>query len=411
MNAPPHTAAVKSTARLLHLDGLRGLAALFVAVAHFCNLFDFGLINGLAKDSLIGIEPWIAKSPLNIPFQGNIMVQIFFVLSGYVLIRAFMENSSFLGALSRRYFRLALPIFVGCLTAWLLNILRLNFAPQILTLRNSPWLGNYASLPLPRRDIGEVLSQAFYRVLFTETNTWAMDGPLWTMSIEFSSSIMLIIFCFCLKNKKIDAYIILFVLTLLTWGYYQFYVLCGSWLFLFEKKGYLHEIIPWKVFIPSCIFAVLYASQPTAKAVFVYNIFSFGERHFIEYGNPNIFCFEACDRTAFFHGFGALLILFLVNGSPFLKGYLGRFVFLGKISFPLYLLHQPLLFATAGVSLYVFKITNSWLISMAVLAPVYFGTILFFSWLMYLYVEKPAVAFSKRVGLSMDRFCERPEPV
>jgi len=145
----------------------------------------------------------------------------------------------------------------------------------------------------------------------------------------------------------------------LTWGYYQFYFFCGSWLFLFEKKGYLYENIPWKVFIPAGVLAVLYASQPFAKASFVYNIFSFGERHFVEYGSPNIFCLVPCDRTAFFHGFGALLILFLVNGSPFWKRFLSRFIFLGKISYPLYLLHLPLLFATAGIFLYVYKITES----------------------------------------------------
>ncbi|MCE0497221.1 MAG: acyltransferase [Methylacidiphilales bacterium] len=407
----PSAAEIKSSARLLHLDGLRGLAALFVVIAHFFNLFDYALIDGLPKDSLVGIEPWIARSPLNIIFGGGVMVQIFFVLSGYVLVRSFMENSSFLGALSRRYIRLALPIFVGCLAAWLLNILGLNFAPKILALRHSPWLTGIYDTGLPRQDIGEVLSQAFYRVLFTVTNTWKMDGPLWTMAIEFSSSVLLIIFCRLLKSKKVDAYAILFVFTLFTWGYYQFYILCGSWLFLFEKKGYLFEIIPWKVFIPLCLLAVLYASQPIAKAVFVYNIFSFQESHFIEYGSPNIFCFEACDRTALFHGFGALLILFLVNGSPLLKIFLSRFVFLGKISFPLYLIHQPLLFATAGISLYVFNITNSWLISMLVLAPIYFCIVFYSSWLIYLHVEKPAVAFSKRVGFSMDRFCEKPEPL
>jgi len=195
----PTTEAVTNTARLAHLDGLRGLAAFFVAFAHFFCLLDYGFYNGLSKDSLIGIEPWFARSPLNIPFQGNIMVQIFFVLSGYVLIKAFMENSSFLGAFSRRYFRLAIPIFVACLAAWLLNILGLNFAQQMLAFRNSPWLGSHCTPNRP--DIGEVLSQAFYRVLFTQPGAWVFDGPLWTMSIDFSSSIMLIFFLF-FKNKK-----------------------------------------------------------------------------------------------------------------------------------------------------------------------------------------------------------------
>jgi peptidoglycan/LPS O-acetylase OafA/YrhL len=154
--------------------------------------------------------------------------------------------------------------------------------------------------------------------------------------------------------------------------------------------------------------AVLYASQPFAKASFVYNIFSFGERHFIEYGTPNIFCFVPCDRTAFFHGFGALLILFLVNGSPFWKRFLARFVFLGKLSFPLYLLHQPLLFATAGIFLYLYKVTNNWPISISIMALAYVCLTWFFSRIMYVYVEKKAVAFSKRIGLSMDKFCEVP---
>jgi len=377
-----------------------------VALTHFCGLYDFGLLNGRPENSVFGFEPWIAKSPLNLFVQGNTMVQVFFVLSGFVLVKSFAENSTFLGTLTRRYVRLAFPVLMACLIAWSVNTLGLNFAPQVMALTKSSWL-NGVHFYIPQPDFGEVFSQGLYQAFFIPpADSWMLGGILWTMRVEFSSSVMLIIFVLFLKNRKVDPYAILLFFTLISWGYYQFFVLCGTWLYLLKEKGFLKDSLSWRVFLPLSFFAVLYSSYPNESAPVFYRVFSFHEIRFIDFSYSNPLGFHACDRVALFHGFGAFLFLFLTVQSPFLQKFLGNFVFLGKISFPVYLLHLPLLFLTGGIFLYVKTKPDMWSVLFAGIVFAY--AILFCAWLMYLAVEKPVVSWSKRIGRLVDDFAKAP---
>jgi peptidoglycan/LPS O-acetylase OafA/YrhL len=75
------------------LDGLRGLAALTVALAH-CNLAVMGPVPWQATIRDFGSLPAreIASSLLYVVFPGHAAVTLFFVLSGHVLWRSFLRR-------------------------------------------------------------------------------------------------------------------------------------------------------------------------------------------------------------------------------------------------------------------------------------------------------------------------------
>ncbi len=110
-----------SRQRIPVLDGLRGLAALFVLFAHF---------------PLIEHLPWIRKSA-NWLDSGSLGVDIFFALSGFLITRIILadkEDGAF--SFTRFYIRRALRIF----PIYYLTILAVGL---FITWRQSGWLALY----------------------------------------------------------------------------------------------------------------------------------------------------------------------------------------------------------------------------------------------------------------------------
>lgn len=109
--------------RYSHLDGLRGLAALAVVFCHFVQLYLPAAFLRTAPDHFG--ESLISASPLNLIFNGNFAVAIFFVLSGFVLAAPFFNNKTstwYLKAAIKRYPRLAIPALASTLIPCLIYI-------------------------------------------------------------------------------------------------------------------------------------------------------------------------------------------------------------------------------------------------------------------------------------------------
>jgi len=109
--------------RYSHLDGLRGLAALVVVFCHFVQLYLPAAFFRASPDHFG--ESLISASPLNLIFNGNFAVAIFFVLSGFVLAAPFFNKNSstwYLKAAFKRYPRLAIPALASTLIPCLIYI-------------------------------------------------------------------------------------------------------------------------------------------------------------------------------------------------------------------------------------------------------------------------------------------------
>ena len=163
--------------RLKFLDGLRGWGAVFVLLYHV-----FG--EGLPVDDVSG-----ARLAYLVPFNGTLAVLVFFAVSGFSLSVRYLadgDTRAWLKIAAGRYFRLAIPIFAACLivhVAMISGILDRSAArlPKfVLSLNFDP-------------TIGHLLRFSLFDVFFDYRAAQTYIGPLWTMSIELFGSFIVLL--------------------------------------------------------------------------------------------------------------------------------------------------------------------------------------------------------------------------
>ena len=158
----------KRSQRLRELDGLRGLAALSVFFLHL---------------SILG-PPWIPRGLWGIGRDGIAAVDLFFVLSGFVLARSLLlDPQDYLTFIRRRFLRLY-PAYWAALV----------LAAALSLMRNRAGLADlhqYGAGVLWERPI--TLQQAA-KHLFMITpgiNFEAIDSPIWSLVVEMRISLLL----------------------------------------------------------------------------------------------------------------------------------------------------------------------------------------------------------------------------
>ncbi|WP_281279793.1 acyltransferase family protein [Chitiniphilus eburneus] len=157
-----------------HLDGLRGLAAVSVAVFHFFRSFD--------NDFLFLNAP-LHKNLLSALWNGHFAVTVFFVLSGLIFMRKFYQGElldCLRGGL-KRYLRLVFPIFILSMATFGLHALGGFYNFEAASRSGSDWLIKwYRYEPDFWLAIKEPLWSAFFS--FDAAHTY--NANLWTISYE-----------------------------------------------------------------------------------------------------------------------------------------------------------------------------------------------------------------------------------
>lgn len=149
------------------------------------------LIFHASWEFLGAIEPGFRTTKLALINDGPLAVYIFFVLSGFVLSRGFLETEN-LTDLRRmavqRYTRLTIPILGASLVAFILMSQGLMFNHAANAFLNRPnWLDQFYRQPPSLLD---ALSFAFYKVYFEYSLATSYDVFLWTMPIELFGSFL-----------------------------------------------------------------------------------------------------------------------------------------------------------------------------------------------------------------------------
>lgn len=166
---------VEGGGRLPVLDGLRGWGALFVL---FYHVFSSGLrITPESGEFLRHL----------LPFNGPYAVMIFFVVSGVSLSVGYLgrfDNGILIKSAAARYFRLAIPILAVSLSVHVSMILGL-LSPS------ADRLAPFANTLNFETSIAHVLRFSLYDVFFKYSPHWTYAGPLWTMSVELIGSFLL----------------------------------------------------------------------------------------------------------------------------------------------------------------------------------------------------------------------------
>jgi peptidoglycan/LPS O-acetylase OafA/YrhL len=172
--------------RLSYLEGLRGIAALLVLSDHFLH----GFANDFARTTRLGY----------LLSNGAVAVDIFFLLSGVVLTYAFERAPRDVpGGMARRIIRLGVPLLAACLLACLIRTAGQDALREAAAAAHSTWLeSRLVPLSYGRALLdGTVLTITGYAdtTLFAPLTPylppWSVssDPPIWSLHIEFWGSL------------------------------------------------------------------------------------------------------------------------------------------------------------------------------------------------------------------------------
>lgn len=186
------TATITET-RIRSLDGLRGLAALTVVLGHTRLVVLENTASPLALS-------WPIRLPLDfIAIMGNHAAWLFFVLSGFVLSRMFLENRVpdygryILGRLARLY----LPVW---------GALVIVFVAMLAVPRTVTGLGAWVT-----GHPAEATVSDFVKDMFLLLGTSGNLSPLWSLQWEVLFSLLLIVYVTLLQKVPVGALFTAFI--------------------------------------------------------------------------------------------------------------------------------------------------------------------------------------------------------
>lgn len=209
--------------RFNELEGLRGIAAIIVALYH--AVFAFYIVAILGHTDGQGIsfvqnmrfEDNLYANPIMVFLSGTFSVAIFFVLSGFVLSVGFFQTRKLeiiKKLAAKRYLRLMLPALASIMICLLLIGLGFSRVQEGAAITHSNWLlGSWNVMP----NFFSALYDGVIGIFTQGQNSY--NNVLWTMTTEFAGSFLIFGFLALfgtLKNRWI-LYIALIIITLNTW--------------------------------------------------------------------------------------------------------------------------------------------------------------------------------------------------
>jgi peptidoglycan/LPS O-acetylase OafA/YrhL len=290
--------------RLEYLDALRGLAAMAVVIYHF--------INWQWADQ-------ISTKAASIFFNGADAVSFFFVLSGFVLSYKFLQYSAELH-IPKFIYKRVLRLYPAFIVTVLLNYLYWNRASLDLSILT---------------DIFYYNKQQLWEELLMLRNKHKFYIPGWTMGVEMAFS-LLIPFLIVLARKDIKFIKYLLPISIFI-GHKYLSIFLFHFLLGILLAYYFPKIQAFK-FRESKFYKYRYLTPPLLLLLFSArhfdNIYSFGRIY------DTITGLLAVD---FFHlsAFASFIIVFAVINNSKAQRFLENrlFLFIGKISYSIYLSH------------------------------------------------------------------------
>jgi peptidoglycan/LPS O-acetylase OafA/YrhL len=319
------------------LEAMRGVAALVVVACHLSIAFYPGIFFGGA-DAF-----WY------VAVNGNAAVAFFFVLSGFVLTRRAMREED-LGSLARgaikRWPRLAGPVIAVVILVWLLWTNDLFLHEKAGALANSPWVTSFGDAFQPP-DFSPSFLDALYHggvEVFQGHDVRHYNSALWTMHLELIGSLLasaaaaIVILARRSGLQLVALAIILVAANLFYPGANSLYVA----MLLGVALAFALTRFPFTL------------PLPVSLLLFVFGLYLAG---FVDGRSDHAWLAGlglSMDSAPLANIAAALIVIIAVETTPRMKERMqGRAaVVLGQISFPVYLLHMPVLFS-AGALAYI----------------------------------------------------------
>lgn len=334
------TEGQKIDSRNLIWDVFRGIGAFMVLFHHYTKRYDALFEH---------VEPWPVKSSFDLGAWG---VCIFFVLTGLFLIPSLISSPNLGTYYKKRIVRLY-PSYIPCvIITWLLMLC----APP-LGNRNVNFVAFLGNLTMFQRFLGLP----------------DVDGAYWTLAVQIIVYILIGAFFFLVRKNIGKLMNIMFV-----------WLLVGCVVsFLnnhlgFTKLSFITDAKYIHLFIQGLLLYCIGAKQ--GKPIWIYIFLTLS------------ICYDLLWFPVSYFVFNLLLIIVmlvvqLADVSLKKKGF---FVFIGSISFPLYLLHQNI-----GYLIIRFMEQHGLTNEIWIIVPI--AAMIFLAWLVSVLIEKPISNALKRL--------------
>lgn len=324
--------------KLFYLDGMRGLAAFVVVISHYIQVFYPAALNGRPEQVHSELDLLYGYSPINLFYNGQFAVCLFFVLSGYVLsVKMFgreLELDSFTyqkmlqSSAVRRYIRLAVPAAGSVLLVYLAIIMNAFYLQEIWGTTWTDMKKNYYALDT---NVYTIIKACIFDPFF-RFEAHPYNPVLWTMSYELLGSFLIFGFLalFGRLQKRWIVYVVLSVVFIQTyfvaflWGMLLADLLKHKWT---ESKITAVIVLITGTYLGSAPYTSLMGT--------VYAPIEIGVRGINEWMQFQI------DPRQFARTLGAAMILFSLLRLKVLQRLFGwaPFAYLGQLSFSIYLIH------------------------------------------------------------------------
>ncbi len=309
---------------------LRGLACLAVCFFHFSGTVDSVALHKVAS-------------------YGGYGVPIFFAISGFILpyslSRAEYQVRNYFKFIIKRIIRLEPAYIVSIVLVFLLSAIaqfsKFNTSEPIEVINTRTFLH-------------------FFYLVDIFNDKW-LNPVYWTLAIEFQFYLLIGLVFYFLKSKNIFVLLSVFLLLNL------------SSLFVYDDRFLPYYFL---MFLPGIIL-FWYQSQKITLMMFLSFVVIVAAASFYKYGVSGAIC-------------TIIPILFI----QFVTKPIKPLVFLGTISYSLYLIHT--IIGTDGIINFMQNyITDAngriWLMILS------FPVVLFIAWLYYIVIERPSIVLSKKI--------------
>lgn len=190
--------------RYIEIDGIRGWAALSVVLFHFFPE-TFGVIFPFLHNPIFGFMS-----------DGGLAVFVFFILSGDALSLSFFKTKDdkvITKIILARYFRLTFPIVISCFIVFLLMRFDLTFNAEAgAFVSRRDWLGSFINF---EPSLVGFVKYTISDVYFRHSKEASYNPFLWTMSVEFLGSLLIFLNIAIFKYLKKPLTIVVIQLALL----------------------------------------------------------------------------------------------------------------------------------------------------------------------------------------------------
>jgi peptidoglycan/LPS O-acetylase OafA/YrhL len=354
--------AMDQSKKLVPLEGLRGIAAAIVVLYHLVLSFTAKGVGAVPHGyGWFGPVIQFILGFLN----GGAAVAVFFVLSGFILSLPFARDrriTRILVAGFKRWPRLAGLSVVACLFGWLMIKLSGHDYSHAAHIIGTGWMASHGNSPIADKPLpwwSAIWAGAVQ--IFVSSNVH-FDSPLWTMRIELFGSFAIFLaapILFAIQSWPLRLGLIGAAM-IIAGGHYPITYfsdfLFGTMLAMLYIEDRLPTFTDWQAAVVGLI--ALY-------------LFSFTYEQNLAIDHPLKTIMPPGDTTHYVWDFGAVLMIMLLLGNPALRTFFSRSwaVWLGLLSFPVYLLHGPIVLS-AGAASFLFGLNTLGPAGSAIMAAV-----------------------------------------